>query len=64
MQEHLEALIDGDLSVIRFERYILSFLAGLHSSQVKPLLTQMEHGNINGLSRKEIRLLKTIANTS
>ena len=58
LRKHLETLLDGELSTQIFEDYMFSFLGGLHYSQPRPLLLQVESGNIDGLSRKQGRAFK------
>lgn len=37
---------------------MLNFLEGLHRSQPRPLLAQVESGKVNGLSRRQLRALQ------
>ena len=58
LQEHLAHLLEGDLSITRFDQYILNFLTGLHLSQPRPLLIQLERGKLDGLSKQRTQELQ------
>ena len=58
IHEHFRRLIEHDLSFIQFEERMLDFLSGLHRSQPRPILAQVESGNIYGLSHEETRALR------
>lgn len=57
LQEHLQILTAGDLSIFEFEQHILEFLTKIHQGQPKPLLAQVESGEVEGLSKREVRRL-------
>ena len=55
---HLRGLIDNELSVPKFEQCMIAFLDGLLRDQSIPVLTQVEMGQVDGLSCEETRVLQ------
>ncbi|KAL8719866.1 MAG: hypothetical protein Q9225_003191 [Loekoesia sp. 1 TL-2023] len=58
---HLEAIVSSGLSISAFKEKVSEFLVGLLSAHQPPLLTQLERGKVQGLSRKSTAALKTQA---
>ncbi|KAL8944822.1 MAG: hypothetical protein Q9216_000244 [Gyalolechia sp. 2 TL-2023] len=55
---HLEAMVSGGLSIASFKEKISEFLSGLLSAHSAPLLTQLESGEIDGLTPGSTMALK------
>ena len=50
--------MENELSPTKFEHCVIEFLTGLLLGQPAPLLTQIEIGNVEHLTRKEVRDLQ------
>ena len=61
LEDHLESMTHGALSVAAFKDKVSEFLTGLLSAHAAPLLIQLEMGKVDGLSRKATAALKTRA---
>ncbi|KAL8912270.1 MAG: hypothetical protein Q9171_002725 [Xanthocarpia ochracea] len=61
LEDHLEVMANGALSVVAFKDKVSEFLTGLLSAHAAPLLIQLEMGKVDGLSRKATAALKTRA---
>ncbi|KAL8856918.1 MAG: hypothetical protein Q9178_006507 [Gyalolechia marmorata] len=61
LEDHLESMACGALSVEAFKDKVCEFLTGLLSAHATPLLIQLEMGKVDGLSRKATAALKTRA---
>lgn len=60
LHEHLRALTASDLSIDKFEESTLEFLTMVHLSQPRPLLAQVESGEVAGMSRRKLRALHEV----
>lgn len=60
LHEHLRMLTANDLSIVKFEESILEFLTKLHQGQPRPLLTQVELGEVAGVPRRQLRALHEV----
>lgn len=58
LETHLKAMVSDGLSSSTFREKISEFLAGLLSAHPPPLLTQLETGDVDGLSPKATAGLK------
>ena len=58
LEEHLRALLAGELSLSAFEDDVIDFLEGLLVAHPKPVLVQLEHGKVDGVSNRETWALK------
>lgn len=55
---HLETIVSVGLSISTFNDKVSEFLLGLLSAHQIPLLTQLEKGKVDGLSRKATAALR------
>ncbi|KAL8895022.1 MAG: hypothetical protein Q9207_008329, partial [Kuettlingeria erythrocarpa] len=55
---HLKTIVSGGLSISTFNDKIAEFLLGLLCAHPKPLLTQLESGKVDDLSRRATATLK------
>ena len=55
---HAELLLADELPLDTFEHNLMSFVEGLLVAQPLPLYTQLERGEVDGLSRKDSRSLR------
>lgn len=60
LHEHLRMLTANDLSIVKFEESTLEFLTKLHQGQPRPLLAQVELGEVAGVPRRQLRALHEV----
>ena len=58
LQVHFQSLLVGELVPSTFENLVVQFLDRLLDHQPEPLLVQLEHGRVVGLSEDQTQALK------